>query len=57
MASMPERATIEECALLQGFPKYHKFIGNRTERRRMIGNAVPPPVIKEFFSYLGQVLR
>lgn len=44
------KATLEELAILQGFPKEHKFVGNLGEIRRMIGNAVPPPVIKAFLT-------
>lgn len=37
-------------ALLQGFPKDYKFIGNKTDIRKLIGNAVPPQPIKALFS-------
>ena len=44
------KLTLEEYAVLQGFPKEHVFCGNREERKRQIGNAVPPPVAKAFFN-------
>lgn len=42
-----------ELAILQGFPADYKFYGNKTSVRRQIGNAVPPPVIKAFFSQVS----
>jgi DNA (cytosine-5)-methyltransferase 1 len=35
------RLTIEECKLLQSFPKDWEFIGSRASRFRQVGNAVP----------------
>ncbi len=34
--------TIRECARVQTFPDSFRFIGKRSERLRLIGNAVPP---------------
>ena len=39
---------LHELAILQGFPSSYKFIGNKGQIRKMIGNAVPPPVMKRF---------
>ncbi|MGA0201315.1 MAG: DNA cytosine methyltransferase [Prochlorotrichaceae cyanobacterium] len=33
--------TLREAALLQTFPSYYKFIGNRTAIATQLGNAVP----------------
>jgi len=44
------KLTLGEIAILQGFPETYKFVGTKTEVRRQIGNAVPPSVIKVFFT-------
>ncbi|MGD1882167.1 MAG: DNA cytosine methyltransferase [Paracoccaceae bacterium] len=36
--------TPREAARLQGFDDSFRFLGNRADIRRMIGNAVPPPL-------------
>lgn len=46
------KLTNEELAILQGFPKYYKFFGNKTSIRRQIGNAVPAAIPKAFFTSL-----
>ena len=40
--------TVEETALLQGFPGHYSFASARTQKNRwtMIGNALPPPLMK-----------
>ena len=38
------RLRTAEMAALQGFPPGYRFLGNRRERVRQIGNAVPPPL-------------
>ncbi len=46
------KLTLKECAIIQGFPPNYKFYGNKTSKRRQIGNAVPPQPIKAFFEKL-----
>jgi DNA (cytosine-5)-methyltransferase 1 len=50
------RLRTPELAALQGFPSSYRFIGNRRERVRQIGNAAPPrlaqPMIREVLKTL-----
>ena len=41
------KATEEEVAIIQGFPRNYKFFGTKKSVRDQIGNAVPPTMIKE----------
>lgn len=38
------KISIEEAAILQGFPADYPFQGTKTSKFRQVGNAVPPPV-------------
>jgi DNA (cytosine-5)-methyltransferase 1 len=38
--------SLEEAATLQGFPAGFVFLGNVTQRSRLVGNAVPPPLAR-----------
>lgn len=49
--------TNEEAAILQGFPVSHKFIGGITATKKMIGNAVPPPVAEAFFKQISHLQK
>lgn len=40
----PRALTHYEAALLQGFPRTHRFVGSKTDIARQIGNAVPIPL-------------
>ncbi|WP_328838972.1 DNA (cytosine-5-)-methyltransferase [Streptomyces europaeiscabiei] len=41
---LPVKLTIDQMALLQGFPSDWKFEGRKTSAYRQVGNAFPPPV-------------
>jgi len=47
------RLTVEECATLQGFPAGYPFQGNKAQRYRQVGNAVPPKLAQVL---AGQVM-
>ena len=47
------RITVEEAALLQGFPAGAQFAGRRSSQYRQVGNAVPPALGEE----IGLALR
>ncbi|MFF9088016.1 DNA cytosine methyltransferase [Streptomyces sp. NPDC014991] len=38
------RITVDQTALLQGFPEDWRFVGGKTARYRQVGNAAPPAV-------------
>lgn len=42
LATGRRRLTVEECAVLQGFPRDWPFHGTKTAKYRQVGNAVPP---------------
>ncbi|KAM7221028.1 S-adenosyl-L-methionine-dependent methyltransferase, partial [Rhypophila decipiens] len=44
--------TTLEFAALQGFPLEHKFVGSKTDKKKQIGNAFPPKVVKVFYEHL-----
>lgn len=50
------RLTVEEAAMIQGFPKGMKFVGSQCNKFRQIGNAVPPPLGYAVASTLAQCL-
>lgn len=48
--------THREAARLMGFPDDFKFVGNKTQIARQIGNAVPPPLAKELGGMVADML-
>ncbi|KAL7928481.1 S-adenosyl-L-methionine-dependent methyltransferase [Trichoderma chlorosporum] len=44
--------TLREYASIQGFPKYHKFIGTKTCIRKQIGNAFPSNTVRVLYRHL-----
>ncbi len=50
------RITVEEAALLQGFPAGTTFCGPRSSQYRQVGNAVPPPLARAVGTALREVL-
>lgn len=51
--------TLRELASLQTFPYYHSFAGANgiTEKKRQIGNAVPPRLAKAMFKSIVESLK
>ncbi|MGW4875670.1 DNA cytosine methyltransferase [Streptomyces sp. NPDC004262] len=49
--------TVEQAALIQGFPGEWKFQGRKTARYRQVGNAFPPPVAEAIGRAIAAVLR
>ncbi|KAI0118382.1 S-adenosyl-L-methionine-dependent methyltransferase [Nemania sp. FL0031] len=48
--------TARELALIQGFPKRHKFVGSITQINRQIGNAFPPVVVEALYGHIRKWL-
>ncbi|MGW0574979.1 DNA cytosine methyltransferase [Streptomyces sp. NPDC002920] len=49
--------TVEQAALIQGFPADWKFQGRKTAQYRQVGNAFPPPVAEAIGRAIAAVLR
>ncbi|MDT0276662.1 DNA cytosine methyltransferase [Blastococcus goldschmidtiae] len=46
-----------EAALIQGFPKTHRWVGSKTAIARQIGNAVPIPLGRAIANHLAEAMR
>lgn len=49
--------TVEQAAIIQGFPVNWKFSGGKTAQYRQVGNAFPPPVAAAVGKAIADVLR
>lgn len=49
--------TVEQAAIIQGFPRGWNFQGRKTARYRQVGNAFPPPVAEAVGRAIASVLR
>ncbi len=50
------RITVEEAAMLQGFPSGIRFSGPQTAQYRQIGNSVPPPLAEAVANSVARAL-
>ncbi|MEV6973399.1 DNA (cytosine-5-)-methyltransferase [Kitasatospora sp. NPDC093806] len=48
--------TVEQAAILQGFPRDWRFSGGKTAKYRQVGNAFPPPVAEAVGRAIAAVL-
>ncbi|MGW8491077.1 DNA cytosine methyltransferase [Streptomyces sp. NPDC055886] len=49
--------TVDQAAIIQGFPEEWKFAGGKTAQYRQVGNAFPPPVAAAVGQAIADVLR
>ncbi|MEW2126668.1 DNA (cytosine-5-)-methyltransferase [Streptomyces sp. NPDC007259] len=49
--------TVEQAAIIQGFPSNWKFSGGKTAQYRQVGNAFPPPVAAAVGKAIADVLH
>lgn len=48
--------TVDQAAIIQGFPEEWKFSGKKTAQYRQVGNAFPPPVAEAVGKAIAEVL-
>ncbi|MDG9704958.1 DNA cytosine methyltransferase [Streptomyces sp. DH37] len=51
------KLTVEQVALLQGFPPHWRLEGGKTARYRQLGHATPPPVARALGERIATALR
>lgn len=51
------KLTVEQVALLQGFPPHWRLQGGKTARYRQLGHATPPPVARALGERIATALR
>jgi len=51
------KLTVEQVAILQGFPPHWKLQGGKTARYRQLGHATPPPVAQALGERIAAALR
>ncbi|KJY45298.1 DNA methyltransferase, partial [Streptomyces sp. NRRL S-444] len=49
--------TVEQAAIIQGFPRGWQFTGGKTAQYRQVGNAFPPPVAAAVGKSIIEVLK
>lgn len=49
--------TVEQAAIIQGFPRNWRFQGKKTAQYRQVGNAFPPPVAEAVGRAIAATLR
>ncbi|MEV5463978.1 DNA (cytosine-5-)-methyltransferase, partial [Streptomyces cellulosae] len=49
--------TVEQAAIIQGFPRNWRFQGKKTAQYRQVGNAFPPPVAEAVGRAIAAILR
>ncbi|MEV6181214.1 DNA (cytosine-5-)-methyltransferase [Streptomyces sp. NPDC052015] len=56
-ADLGPMLTVEQAAIIQGFPKDWRFAGRKTAQYRQVGNAFPPPVAQAVGSAIREALE
>ncbi len=51
------KLTVEQAAILQGFPTDWRFAGKKTSRYRQVGNAMPPPLARALGLAAAELMR